>query len=173
MSVELEEPLVQEEQEQAALASGIHGELAVALSSYIFNFVRPRKLGRVFDGRTSFAIDPNAPRKTKEPDVSFVTIERLPHSKDEVLTVVPDLAIEIVTNTNEWEGVIVSIEFYLQVGVRLVWLVDAITQNVLVFTPETGLTEQEPLWGNDELDGAPVLPGFKLKVSEIFDTVLP
>jgi Uma2 family endonuclease len=172
MLVELDEPVVQEEQEQEALASGIHGELAVALSSYIFNFVRPRKLGRVFDGRTSFAIDPNAPRKTKEPDVSFVVIERLPQNKDEAVTVVPDLAIEIISGTDDWKEIVSKVDFYLQVGVRLIWLVDPYTQSVFVFTPETGLTLQ-PRRGDDELDGAPVLPGFKLKVNEIFETVLP
>jgi Uma2 family endonuclease len=148
------------------VASGLHGEIAVAMSSYLFNYVRPKKLGRVFDGRTTFELAPNSPKR--EPDVSFVTLERLPANIDDFIPFAPDLAVEVISGNDDWKAIVAKVDAYLQAGVRLVWVIDPYTHAVFVFRPTTGLVFQT-MRDEEELDGEDVIPGFKLKVKALFE----
>lgn len=76
----------------------------------------------------------------------------------------PDLAIEILSPDDRMSRVMTKIRFYLENGVRLVWLIDPDRRTVTVFTtPERGRI----LTDGDTLDGGDVLPGFACAVAEI------
>ena len=55
---------------------------------------------------------------------------------------------------------------YLAAGTRLVWVVDQEAQRVIVYR---SLFHPRTLSSEDQLEGEDVLPGFALKVSEIFE----
>src|SRR5437868_2439411 len=90
-----------QEEELGKLASGIHGEIAVNISSPMWFFVKPKKLGRVFDSSTTFQIDPGLPKR--EPDVAFVKLARLPQNLDDAVPLAPDLAVEIISGSDDWK----------------------------------------------------------------------
>ena len=54
---------------------------------------------------------------------------------------------------------------YFQAGVRQVWHVDRFAQTVAIFT---SATDCHILTGADAIDGGEVLPGFSLKVADLF-----
>lgn len=166
----LEAQVETEQGELVELASGIHGEIATTISGYIFMHQRTNKTGRVFDGRTTFEFSPSLPRK--EPDVAFVKLERLPVNIDDTVPLAPDLAVEVISGSDDWKEIVNKVRVYLGAGVKLVWVVDPYTQSVFVFRPETG-NDFQKLHAEDELDGEDVISGFKLKVRLIFEETNP
>src|SRR5271170_3937578 len=58
-----------------APAGGEHGEIALRLGSYLFQFVDEHGLGKTFGAETGFRLDVNL---LLAPDASFVRADRLP-----------------------------------------------------------------------------------------------
>ena len=98
-----------------------------------------------------------------------VTAERpgTPSIEDEpgVWEGTPDIAIEMVSPTDTYVGVIDKARLYLRQGVATVLLVDAYNREVTV-RQSTG--ETRVLATDDILTGEPVLPGFSCSVAEMF-----
>ena len=78
---------------------------------------------------------------------------------------VSDLAVEIVSPHDRAEEVQGKVRECLNAGTRLVWVVWPRLRLVTVYEPGGGYRE---LSLADELDGASVLPGFRVGVAELF-----
>ena len=146
-----------------------HGEVIITLGSILRDYVRPQKLGKVFGG-TAFVFDPvNRPNNARVPDVAFVTVEKLVGTDEyDAIEFAPDLAVEVISPSDEWYKILENVREYLAAGVRLVWLISPPDQTVLVFRHPSIV--HETFGGDSELSGDNVLPGFRVKVNQIFDT---
>ena len=81
------------------------------------------------------------------------------------LTIVPDLAVEVVSPNDTAYEVEQKAREYLGVGARLVWVVYPNIRSVRVHRPDgTEAMRRE----GDELGGESVLPGFACRVGELF-----
>lgn len=156
-----------QEQVQEQMAGGIPGELSSIINRHLGNYVYPRKLGRVFGAQTDFVMPKT--KNPRKPDVAFVSLERMPINTRDAVPVVPDLAVEVVSKTDDLYSIEDKAFFYLRSGMRLVWVVRPVAQVIEVY--QAG---QPPklLTIADELDGGSVLPGFKLRISDIFGEVI-
>lgn len=141
---------------------------ASVLFATLDSFVRANPLGRVLQ-EMIFNFRPQINRE-RRPDVAFVSYERwardrrIPRTRS--WAVIPDLAVEVVSPTNKVDEVADKLEEYFHVGVRQVWVVYPVHAKVYVYTSTTSV---RILARGDELDGGPVLPGFRLAVSDLFD----
>jgi Uma2 family endonuclease len=162
---EVDYPERPEGEEIEKMASLEHGRLGVLLSYYLVAYIQPLKLGQVFDSQTTFKMVGTPPYR--QPDVSFVTQARLPASLRVKADFAPDLAVEIVSESDIIFEIEAKIEQYLQSGVKLVWIIYPQRQIVEVYRPETGLIPKI-ISGSNELDGETVIPGFKLPVKSLF-----
>lgn len=160
MTIEAE---VQELQAEAEMASEQHGEIGAILIWKLSAFVYPNKLGRVLNAQTGFRLSNDQPARM--PAAAFVKAERLPNRIDEDIPFAPDLAVEVISRGDDWSEITHKARNYLQAGTSLVWVVDPYEQNVFVFRDGHRL---EICTTENELDGGEVLPGFKLKISELF-----
>ena len=110
-----------------------------------------------------------SPLLRRRPDVAFVSANRWaldrPIPRDNGWDVVPELAVEVVSPTDPIEDVMDRILDFLAAGSVRVWLVFPKTRQVYVYDSPTSIRVLGP---DDELDGEPVLPGFKCPVSSIF-----
>jgi Uma2 family endonuclease len=104
------------------------------------------------------------------PDVAYVAPGRLANLSPSagMLTVPPDLAIEICPASIDPAWFARRLDRYLAHGVRLGWLVDAAEQTVTVSEPA-----QQPvtLGRGSVLEGSDVLPGFYVHLDDLFDTL--
>jgi Uma2 family endonuclease len=103
------------------------------------------------------------------PDVSFISLDRLPGRKlprRPIPELVPDLAVEVLSEANTAEEMERKFKEYFLAGVRLVWLVDPEKQTVEVFTAPD---KSRMLAGDDLLTAEGVLPGFMVPVRSIFE----
>ncbi len=106
------------------------------------------------------------------PDLGFVVASRVPSESEKSVKAVPDLVVEIhspsdLRSKKERYDTVKKIEDWQAVGVRLIWSINPRTQIVEVY--HSGQAEPvQKLTIEDELDGKIIIPGFKLKVSELF-----
>ena len=76
----------------------IHGKVAAIVISILMNFVRPRRLGQVI-GTDAGVLLQRDPDTVREPDVAFISAEKLPPDSDipGYYEGAPDLVVEIVS----------------------------------------------------------------------------
>ena len=79
---------------------------------------------------------------------------------------VPDLAVEVVSESNSAQEVIQKVVEYLSGGSCLVWVVYPDVKQVHVYTD---LTSARILTEPAELDGGDLVPGFRLSLTELFE----
>ena len=77
----------------------------------------------------------------------------------------PDLAVEVLSESNTAEEMARKLREYFAAGVRLVWMIDPRDRTATVFTgPELSRMLDE----THTLDGGDVLPGFQLPLRDLF-----
>ena len=99
------------------------------------------------------------------PDVGYISRERQPEPSHAAWNPrPPDLAVEVVSPTDDQHTLSIKIANYLLAGV-VVWVIDPEKQLVVVYTPDQAPVRLD---NTDAIDGAPVLPGLRLLVKELF-----
>ncbi len=150
------------------VSSGLeHGQIVLNLGSPLHQFVRAGRLGRVFGSDTGIQLE-HDPDTVREPDVAFISAERMPLDVRErrYAQVVPDLVVEIVSPNDRPVPVFDKAQMWLRHGVRLVWLTDPEARTITAL-PQSGPTRT--FTEADTLDGGDVLPGFTCAVRDIFE----
>lgn len=129
------------------------------------SFVAEHDLG-VVGGEGGFILDRD-PDIVRAPDVVFVRKDRLPpkDQRQSFVEMAPDLAVEVLSPSDTATAINDKVLAYLEAGVRLVWVVDAMRESVSVF--ESNRTARV-LVGGDVIDGGDLLPGFRLVIADIF-----
>ncbi|HUE69886.1 MAG TPA: Uma2 family endonuclease [Pirellulaceae bacterium] len=142
--------------------------LASLLITEINNYLATNPIGFVTGEQGPYRL---LPRRMRVPDVAFVCWDRLPARKlprGQVLSVAPDLVVEILSPSNTKKEMEKKLKEYFKAGVRLVWYVDPEKRTAEVFTSPADV---EQLDAEGILDGRDVLPGFKLKIKDWLDKV--
>ena len=150
------------------VSSGLeHGQIAVNWAILLGGFVKPRRLGRIF-GSDACVLLGRDPDTVREPDVAFISAERMPLEVRErrYAQVVPDLVVEIVSPNDRPVPVFDKAQMWLRHGVRLVWITDPEARTITAL-PQSG--PARTYTENDTLDGGDVLPDFTCPVRDIFE----
>ena len=148
------------------------GYVAVELAAAVRAFIKPRKLGVVNGPDGGMKVIPG---KLRMPDVSFTFWDQLPDGKIPKTgypDVCPALAVEVLSPTNTRGEMDVKLAEYFAGGTRLVWIVAPDSRTVDVFTTPDRTTATR-LTAADTLTGDPVLPGFELKLADLFAELDP
>ena len=144
-----------------------HARIAGRVITHFNNFVIPRRLGQV-GGTDGGVLVRRNPDSVREPDVYYISVERLPleDDSDGYLEVAPELVVEIISPNDSQDEVDEKTRMWLSIGVLMVAEVYPRRRAVIVHRPGVPVVT---LTGDDALDGGDVLPGFSLHLSEIFD----
>jgi Uma2 family endonuclease len=134
---------------------------------YFLNaFVMPRDLGYVTGPDGGYTIDHH---NGYQPDAAFISKARHAELKGVEFPVAPDLAVEVISPSESSNDVLKKVKRYLQAGTKRVWTLYPIDETVYVWKMAGDGTVNMQTFGiDDTLAGEDVLPGFTLKVSEIF-----
>ncbi len=149
-------------------AGAVHNAIMLLLASMIQSHSRQHRLGRTFGDGLGYILRRN-PDVVRIPDVSFVRQENVPESGIPVSFWVgrPDLAVEIVSPHDRASAVRAKVRAYIEYGVPLVWICWPATQTISVYAADGSLREKGP---DDVLDGEDILPGFTIRVADVFNT---
>lgn len=106
------------------------------------------------------------------PDVGYISKENMPEIPEREVPVPPDLAVEVVSPTDDIKDVQYKAQRYLNAGTKIVWIVYPRHESVDVYSAaeEDKMTVQQ-ISIDGTLDGADVLPNFTLPVRDIFHGV--
>ena len=139
--------------------------LAMLMGRYLSEFAQDHDLGIVVGEAGMMRLSPGLVRI---PDIAFVSWDRLPNRqvpREPIPDLAPDLAVEVLSKGNTPKEMDRKLDDYFQANVKLVWYVDPPNRSVRVFRS----TDESLIVAEDEtLDGGDVLPGFQLKLSDLF-----
>jgi Uma2 family endonuclease len=139
--------------------------LACLIVTMLNNFVLPRKLGIVTGADGMIRLFPGLVRI---PDVAFVSRQHLPNGrlpKEAIPSLVPDLAVEVLSESNTTKEMKRKRGEYFKAGVRLVWIIDPEARTAAVYTKPHRPTVLDE---SQSLDGGAVLPGFVFELKTLF-----
>lgn len=127
---------------------------------------RKYKLGRTFDSSTGFKLPNGA---TYGPDAAWMPLEKWNAlSMDEqegFAPIVPNFIAEIRSKSDPLRPLQEKIAEFIDCGCELAWLIDPILQKTTVFHAG-GQEEEIPF--DQALNGGTVLPGFTVKLADLF-----
>ena len=108
------------------------------------------------------------PGLVRVPDVSFIRWEQMPDGElppQPIPDLYPDLAVEVLSESNRPGEISRKVRDYFLSGTRLVWVIRPSDQSADVYTaPDQMCT----LRGEECLDGGDLLPGFRLSLKDFF-----
>jgi Uma2 family endonuclease len=144
------------------------GGLAADIIRLLAKYLDQHDLGDLVGADATMRIMPNMVRI---PDVSFIRWEKYPKRErptEPIPDIAPDLAIEVLSESNTPGEMQRKLKEYFLAGVEVVWFVEPQTRTVEVFTaPDRSTVFAE----GQTLDGGEVLPGLKLPVRDVFARV--
>jgi Uma2 family endonuclease len=142
------------------------GVIAARLVKALLDHVEARDLGYVSTAEAGYVLGSN-PDTVVAPDIGFFRWDRYPGGMPErgYYPMPPDLAIEVISQTDKRADMHQKQALYARAGVPLVWWVDPRARTVTIHRPGQ---EPEVIHEAGTLDGGDVLPGFSLPVEHIF-----
>jgi Uma2 family endonuclease len=148
----------------SALAHLTAGEVYFHLRGH----VGPRRLGWTFPENSGFRCFPDDPGRVRRADAAFTRLDRYTPAQataEGFVTVCPDLVVEVVSPPDVAVEVVAKRAEWLAAGARLVWVVFPEAREVHAYPAGGGSRYFGP---TDTLDGAPVLPEFRVPVADLF-----
>ena len=143
----------------------VSSEISSRLTAFLFAWVNPRRLGRVFDSAGGFIMpDTNV----KAPDVSFVRASRLRQSPRYFGQLVPDLVVEIKSQSDRTQPLETKVLKFVEFGAIVGIAIDPDAETVKIYR-STG--EPQILQNGDILTIPELFPGWELPVSELWPPI--
>ena len=137
-------------------------EVAFTVGAQIWNWVRPRKLGRVTGAGAGFEL-PNS--DVRAPDVSFVLAERMKISPLSFAELAPDLMVEVKSPSDSMKALRKKIQNFLSQGTKVGILINPQKHRVEIYRQGV---EVVVLGDGDILSIPDLLPGFEVAVSDLW-----
>ena len=160
--------LIWGEPREVAAAGRRHGVVGQRFNLRIGGFADERNLGETYISDTGFVLFSEPRPVIVMPDVAFVRRERLIglDDPDGYLPFPPDLAVEVRSPSDERAEIEEKIDLYRAARLPLLWYCAPRPRAVTVYRPDR---EPEEIGEDGELDGEDVLPGFRLRLVDIFN----
>ena len=143
----------------------LQGRIAARIGVALFEHVSAHNLGEVFPASTGFQLDSD-PDHVRGPDVAFVQRERM-LAVGEVSGFwpgAPDLAVEVIAQTDTFADVEEKVLDWLRAGTRLVIVISPQQRTVTTFRSPCAV---RILAEDDTLKAGDVVPGWSMPVQEL------
>jgi Uma2 family endonuclease len=147
-------------------AGNKHGRIAANITGALVPHVMTNKLGAVYAAETGFLIATN-PDTVRAPDVAFVSQKRLEEVGDieGYWPGAPDLVVEVISPSDVYTEVEEKVFDWLEAGARMVVVINPRKRAVTVYRSFNDIVV---LTENDILEGGEVVPGWSMRVKDIF-----
>lgn len=148
-------------------AGGETGSRNSAITAALYVWSRRDGVGIAFDSSTGFKLPNGA---TRSPDAAWVQRTRLApltaKEKERFLPLCPDFVIELRSRTDPLTTLQAKMVEYIANGAQLGWLIDPVERQVHIYQPGIApIILDRPA----TIIGDPLLPGFVLELSLIWD----
>ena len=145
----------------------MHQKTQTRLGTPISVFVTQNQLGEFYFTATDVVLSDTT---TLQPDLAFVSNERLHIETPANIQGAPDLVVEILspsTTSRDWRD---KMDLYATHGVPEYWVVDPVGNMLWQFRLSDGKYALHATFGEDDTLTTPTLEGFSLPMGEVFAT---
>jgi Uma2 family endonuclease len=141
-----------------------HGRILSRLTRRREDCVERHGLGEVVAGDVGFILQRD-PDTVRAPDLAFTRKSRLPAEEAETFsTVVPDLAIEILSPSDRFADVERKVSEFLTAGAAVVWVIDPASRKAHVYRAGQA---PEIVGVAGALEDPSLLPGLRVPLAEL------
>lgn len=148
-------------------AGGETGSRNMKLSIRVGIWAKDDGRGVAFDSSTGFILPNGA---TRSPDAAWVHRDRLstltPEQKRKFLPLCPDFVVDLQSPSDTLDTLKAKLQEYIANGAQLGWLLVPDTREVYIYRPHS---EPVHLADPQQISGDPLLPGFVLKLADVWD----
>jgi Uma2 family endonuclease len=145
-------------------AKSLHTRIARAVLLLLESFLKKHANFEAF-AEAGFVLSAD-PLTIRQPDVSLLRKERIRATEAEnYFGGAPDLAVEVISPTDLAEDIATKVRQYLAAGSHQAWVLYPKTQEVHLFRPNASILILDR---DQTIDGNPPLPGFSVKVADLF-----
>ena len=162
--------LINGELYMAPAPSWEHQKSTIKLSTLLDNFVSDAGLGEVVASPIDVYLSDG---DVFQPDIVFISNERLGIIHSDGIHGAPDLVIEVLSPGTERIDRTLKSERYEMFDVSEYWQANPIAKTILVLRARDGAFERVGLFTEGMTLETPLLPGLRVDVSEVFDFFVP
>ena len=147
----------------ASPATVEHEDLMMFVGTLMRTFANSRRLGMVLGSNAAYRLND---ANVYQPDISFLSNERMYLAGEVYVDGAPDLAVEIISPSSRQYDSVEKLVNYGRFGVQEYWLVDPVERNVTLYGNVGGQLVAIP--SAEGVLRSRVLPGFWLRAEWIF-----
>ena len=162
--------LINGELYMAPAPSWEHQKSTINLATLLDNFVSDTGLGEVVASPIDVYL---SDEDVFQPDIVFISNERLGIIHSDGIHGAPDLVIEVLSPGTERIDRTLKSERYEMFDVSEYWQANPIAKTILVLRARDGAFERVGLFTEGMTLETPLLPGLRVDVSEVFDFFVP
>lgn len=142
-----------------------HQRVAVNLTFALLGFVRPRDLGEVLDAPCDVVLTAT---DVVQPDVLFVSKDRVAIIGETHLTAAPDLVAEVLSPATAERDRTTKAKLYARHGVKELWLADPAAKTIEVLVNRGQGFERVARYGQAETLKSVLLPDLEIPLASVF-----
>jgi Uma2 family endonuclease len=142
-----------------------HGFVCVRVAVILSRWADSLRAGYVLSNNSGIVTERD-PDTVRGADCQFISAARLPVGLPErgYPNVPPDLAVEVISDSDRWDEITRKVSEYLGAGVAEVWIIDPAIEAILVYRLDRLPSRSDR--ASELVSDA--LPGFKCRVAELF-----
>lgn len=145
-------------------AGGGHGQVAANLAFFFKQWALDHG-GVVYGAETGFVLERN-PDTVRAPDAAWISPQRAAEADtNKFIPIPPDMLAEVLSPNDKAEEVAEKIQWWLDHGVRLIWVADPANRCVTVHHPNG---DAHVYRAGDTVTGGEVMLGLSVAVDELF-----
>jgi len=142
-----------------------HQDVCANLAFVLRVFVKENALGKVYFAPLDVVL---SEIDVVQPDIMFISKERLNIITERNIQGAPDLIVEIISPSSEYKDRVIKRKLYSKYGVKEYWLVDLEKKEVEVMSLKESGLETVKIYKRTDILESLVLKGIKIKLDEIF-----
>ena len=137
------------------------------VSGQLYAWAKRDRSGKAMDSSTGYHLPNGA---TRCPDASWISMDRLKQARENrvsgFLPACPEFVVEVRSHTDSLRDLQAKMHEYMECGAQLGWLIDPYSRKLFVYRPNH---RTKILESPTSIHGDPVLAGFTLDLSDIWD----
>lgn len=142
-----------------------HQRISRDLEFELLRFVKANNLGEVFDAPCDVYLDDE---NVVQPDILFISKERLNIIGEKNIKGSPDLVIEIISESSAYRDMVQKKKLYAKFGVKEYWVVIPEEGSIEIFILKDSTYQPCKTYSREDILESPFLKGFKIALKEIF-----
>jgi len=143
----------------------IHQIISRNLFRVVDHYVSEKKLGEVLYSPADVVL---SMRDVVQPDLMYISSNRLDIIAENNIVEAPDLVVEILSEATRTTDRTSKKTLYQRYGVREYWIVDPVSQAIHQFTLLEDTFDLNDTFNSSQTLTSPTLEGFKLAVGKVF-----